>query len=174
MPIYEFYCDDCNTIFSFFSRPVNTTTAPACPKCHKPDLSRRVSLFATTGRAKEKNNDQSGDTAAGPGGPPFDESKMEKAMTTLAGEAERIDENDPRAAANLMRKLSDMTGLKYGDKMQEAISRMEAGEDPESIEAELGGALENEEPFIMPDSVEGSKVGVRKKAPKRDETLYEM
>jgi putative FmdB family regulatory protein len=174
MPIYEFFCNDCNTIFSFLSRSVDTTTAPACPKCHKPNLSRRLSLFATTGRAKEKNNDQPGDAGAGPGEVPFDESKMEKAMTTLAGEAERIDENNPRAAADLMRRLSDMTGLKYGDKMQEAISRMEAGEDPESIEAELGGALENEDPFVMPDAGEGSKTGVRKKAPTRDETLYEM
>ncbi|MCK4728291.1 MAG: zinc ribbon domain-containing protein, partial [Desulfobacterales bacterium] len=33
MPIYEFYCEDCNTIFNFFSRSVNTTKRPPCPRC---------------------------------------------------------------------------------------------------------------------------------------------
>ena len=25
MPIYEFYCPDCNTLFNFFSRTINTS-----------------------------------------------------------------------------------------------------------------------------------------------------
>jgi hypothetical protein len=28
MPIYEFYCEDCHTIFNFFSKNVNTTKKP--------------------------------------------------------------------------------------------------------------------------------------------------
>ncbi len=40
--------------------------------------------------------------------PDLDESKMESAMNWRAKEAEHIDEDDPRQAANLMRKLTDM------------------------------------------------------------------
>ena len=79
--------------------------------------------------------------------PDFDESKMEKAMNLLASEAEHMDEEDPRQAANLMRKLTDMTGLNLGPGMEEALHRMEAGEDPEAIEAEMGDLLEGEDPF---------------------------
>ena len=76
--------------------------------------------------------------------PDLDESKMEKAMNLLAKEAEKINEEDPRQAENLMRKLSDMTGLNLGPGMEEALTRMEAGEDPEKIEA-ISGKL----PFLL-------------------------
>jgi putative FmdB family regulatory protein len=178
MPIYEFYCDDCNTIFNFFSRSINTGKIPACPKCKKPGLERRISLFAVTGKSSKKGDgdaEGTGNSADMMDKLPFDEKKMEKAMETLAGEAEKVDEKDPRAAANLMRKLSDMTGLKYGSKMEEAINRMESGEDPESIEAEMGDVLEHEDPFVLPDQGDLSKQGkAKKQAPRRDETLYEM
>ena len=139
MPIYEFFCDKCNTIFNFFSRSVNTTKRPKCPKCRTRTLSRQVSMFAVTGR-----------------------------------EAERIDDNDPRQAADLMRKLTDMTGIEMGPQMQEALRRMEAGEDPEQVEAEMGDLLEEEEPFLLPGQ-KGRKTGRSAPAPpKRDDTLYEL
>jgi hypothetical protein len=31
MPIYEFYCPDCNTIFNFFSRTINTSKKTPMP-----------------------------------------------------------------------------------------------------------------------------------------------
>ena len=162
MPIYEFYCSACHTIFSFLSRTINTEKRPSCPRCNRPNLERRVSLFAVTGQAKE---DKAGDDL------PIDEAKMERAMESLAGEIGNMNEDDPRQAAQLMRKLSDMTGLQYGQGMQEALNRMEAGEDPEKIEQELGGALESEEPFITPEK----KARVRgNSAPARDENLYDL
>jgi len=57
----------------------------------------------------------------------IDESKMEQAMNMLAGQAEQMNEDDPRQAAELMRKLSDMSGLKLGQGMEEALTRMEKG-----------------------------------------------
>jgi len=123
-----------------------------------------MSAFAFTGKAKE---DSDMDDL------PFDEGKMEKAMNMLAGEAENVNEEDPRQAANLMRKLTDMTGMELGPGMQEALKRMEAGEDPDAIEAEMGDLLEDEEPFMMPEK-KGRAKGARRAAPRRDETLYDL
>ena len=122
-----------------------------------------MSSFAMTGRAKE--NEPMDDLS-------IDESKMEQAMQMLAGEAERIPEDDPRQAANLMRKLTQMTGLELVDGMQEALQRMENGEDPEQIEADMGDILESEDPFQAAAKKGGKKVG--RTAPKRDETLYDL
>jgi len=54
--------------------------------------------------------------------------------------------------------------------MQEAIERMEAGEDPEKIEEEIGDLIE-EEPFVVSE-----KKGIRERsrAPHKDTTLYEL
>ena len=164
MPIYEFYCEDCNTIFNFFSKTVNTTKRPKCPKCKTRTLSRQVSVFAVTGRAKEDGDLDD---------LPFDESKMEKAMHMLAGEADKINEDDPKQAAQLMRKLSDMTGLKLGDGMDEALRRMEKGEDPEQVEAEMGDLLEEEDPFSLPEK-KGKGAKAKPKAPMKDDTLYDL
>jgi hypothetical protein len=49
--------------------------------------------------------------------------------------------------ARMMRKLFDTTGLPLGPNMEEAIRRMEAGEDPDKIEEELGDLLDQEDPF---------------------------
>jgi hypothetical protein len=91
----------------------------------------------------------------------------------LAGEADKINEDDPRQAADLMRKLTDMTGMKLGDGMQEALSRMEKGEDPDRIEAEMGDLLENEDPFTLPEKKSAGKSS-QKPSPTRDDTLYDL
>lgn len=165
MPIYEFYCDECNTIFNFFSRSVNTTKQPDCPKCKGKKLVRKPSIFATTkGSGQEAEPDED---------LPIDAGKMERAMELLGSEADRIDPDNPKQAADLMRKLSNMTGLELGAGMEEALRRMEKGEDPEQIEAEMGDLLESEEPFII--SGKGGATGRRKRpAPKTDDTLYEL
>ncbi len=163
MPIYEFCCDKCNTVYKFFSRSVNTEKVPNCPSCKDVQLKRQISLFATVSGKKEDNTDANM--------PPIDEARMERAMSMLAKEADKINEDDPRQAANLMRKLSDATGLKMGAGMEEALSRLERGEDPEKIEQEMGYIFESEEPFSLEDK--GKKSG-RKTKPKIDETLYEL
>jgi len=164
MPIYEFYCRDCNTLFNFFSKTINTTQKPKCPKCKTRTLTRQISVVAFTGRVKEDGDLDD---------LPFDSSKMEQAMQMLAGEADKMNEDDPKQAANLMRKLSDMTGLKLGDGMDEALRRMEKGEDPEQVEAELGDILEEEDPFSL-QAKESKNIKTRRKEPLRDETLYDL
>jgi len=167
MPIYEFYCRHCHTVFNFLSRTVNTTKRPPCPRC-KRKLERQVSLFAMGGGgASEEGDDMDF---------PVDEGRMERAIESLAGEMEHVNEDDPRQAANLMRKFSKMTGLEFGGSMEEALERMEAGEDPEAVEAELGDAMDSEEPFVPPEHKGGATAKGRpsRGEPRRDRTLYEM
>ncbi len=163
MPIYEFYCGHCNTIYNFFSKSVNTSKKPKCPKCRTKTLSRQMSSFAFTGKAGEENDIDD---------LPIDEAKMEKAMNVLAKEAGNINEDDPRQAANLMRKLSDMTGVELGEGMNEALNRLESGDDPDSIEAEMGAILESEDPFQLPGKK--GKTIKKRTEPNRDETLYDL
>ena len=103
----------------------------------------------------------------------MDESKMEKAMEMMAREAEHINEDDPRQAAQLMRKLTDMTGIEMGQGMEEALRRMERGEDPESIEAEMGDIMESEDPFILPGK-KGGKSLKKFMPPRKDDKLYDL
>jgi len=122
-----------------------------------------LSVFAMTGKAVEKN---------GGNDLPFNEAKMEKAMTALAGEASSLKDEDPRHAARLMKKFTDMTGVGLGGSMKEAMSRLEAGESPEKIEAEMGDLMNSEEdPFVLPDK--HGKCS-RRQVPERDNKLYEM
>ena len=137
MPIYEFYCEDCNTLFNFFtSKP--TSRQPACPRCGREALPRRPSRFATL---KHRGADEP-DPLAG-----LDESRLETAMGSLLGEMENFEgEEDPRSMARLMRRFSDLTGLEMGERMEDYMSRLEAGEDPESLEREMeDGELGDEE-----------------------------
>jgi len=91
---------------------------------------------------------------------------MERAMTELAGDVSSADENDPRQMAGLMRKLLDRTGMPLDGGMEEALRRLEAGEDPERIEEEIGDTLEAEPGTRHP--------GRRLRRPAVDNTLYEL
>jgi putative FmdB family regulatory protein len=171
MPVYEFYCPDCHTVFNFFSRRVDTTTKPSCPRCERPDLERQASLFAISKGRKESEDDA--DLPPG-----MDEEKMMRAFESMAHELENVDEDDPKQAARMMRRMFDATGMKLGDGMAEAIRRMEAGEDPDAIEAEMGDILDQEDPFAG-TAVKGSLPNLKELRrgllpPKRDETWYPL
>lgn len=160
MPIYEFYCSSCNTLFNFFSSRINTDATPPCPKCQQV-LARQISLFSTIGRAKEEE-----------GMPDIDEDRMERVMGELAREAETLNEDDPQQMARMMRRFSEQTGMALGSGMEEALCRLEAGEDPEAIEQEMGDMIDNEDPFTL--LAKKGKKGSGRPAPRRDETLYEL
>lgn len=172
VPIYEFYCVKCHAIFNFFSRAVNTTKQPACPRCGRPKLERKMSRFAVS-RQRPEPTTENEDLPPG-----FDEEKMERAMAEMASEAENMNEDDPRQVARMMRKLYQSAGLRMGSGMEEAIRRMEAGEDPEKIEEEMGDLLEEEEPLMgaAEGPAEGKLRGLarRLKPPEVDETLYDL
>jgi len=139
MPIYEFYCSHCHRVFNFLSRAIDTRSTPSCPRCDRAGLSRRASAFAISKGRKEEPKPE----APGPGP---DEARLERAMEALAGDMDSLDENDPRQGAQLMRKLFEATGMPVKGGMEEALRRMEAGDDPEKIEEDMGDVLE-EDPF---------------------------
>jgi putative FmdB family regulatory protein len=162
MPIYEYYCDHCNVIFNFYSARVHTGKVPTCPRCGKEELAKQISTFATIGKTREEGDEQfSG----------LDESKMEHAFETLIREAEHISEDDPKQMASLMRRFTTESGIHLGESMEEAISRMEAGEDPEHVEQEMGDLL-SEDNFSL-ESMR-KKVLRQRSQPVHDEKLYEL
>jgi hypothetical protein len=169
MPIYELYCRPCHTVFSFFSARVNTTASPPCPRCARPGLERKPSTFATLKRRAEST--ESGEEGLGLEG--MDENRLMGAMESLLGEAEGLEnEEDPRAMARLMRRFGDLTGLEMGEKMEDYVARLEAGEDPESLEREMelegeGSEEELEDFFKLKKAAQA-----RRGRPRVDETLY--
>lgn len=162
MPIYEFFCDNCNIIFNFFSRRVDTATIPSCPRCGKERLAKQMSAFATI----SKSGEESDDPLAG-----IDEARMERAFARLMKEAEGMNEDDPRQMASLMRTFSQETGVDLGGSMEEALSRMEAGEDPEEIEKEMGDVLGDGD--LSFESLK-KKTAAGRRRPLHDEKLYDL
>jgi len=59
-------------------------------------------------------------------------------MMRLMSQVEGMDENDPKQMGTLMRKMSEITGEGLDLQMEEAVRRLEAGEDPDKIEEDLG------------------------------------
>ena len=152
MPIYEFLCSSCNRIYSFHSFKMAPEKVPACPKCGETDLRRVPSSFGVVGSAGS-------DTGDGEAGGGFDDPRMEREMMRFASELEGMDENDPRAMAAAVRKMTEIAGEPVTPAMEEMIRRLEAGEDPEKVEEEMG---------------EEGGVGFSGAAPTRDSGLYPM
>lgn len=172
MPIYEFYSPDTNRVYSFFARSLSQGQAiPRCPDDPKARMERLLSRFAVTGRAKEKT--------AGPApGMEAPDPRMERVMAEMESEMSSLsDENpDPRQLGRLMRKMSEATGQKMPEVMQQMIQRLEKGEDPEKLEEEFGDAMENMENEFGETPADEGKAGPLKlrRKPTRDPNLYEM
>lgn len=135
MPIYEFACPKCRKIFSFLARTSRTERVPACPKCGNRKMSKQITAFAMTRGLAEPS--------AGDASPPdMEDPRMMRAMSEIERDMEHLDENNPRHIAHLMKKMKDM--MPPGSSPKEldiAIKRLEAGEDPEKIEADMGEIL---------------------------------
>jgi putative FmdB family regulatory protein len=171
MPIYEFYCPDCNTVYSFFSARIDTEARPACPKCGRTGLGRRPSRFATLkpGRAEESESDAD-DPFAG-----IDEERMERAAEAMAGEFEGMDDNaepDPRQMSRMLRRFTELTGLEAGPKLNDMLARLERGEDPEALESEMGDGGEGDDDLSELFALKKKLLASRAPRPKVDETLY--
>lgn len=140
MPIYEYACPKCRVIFNFLSKRVNPDRLPTCPKCGNKNMTKQLSRFAMPRGLKEPATD-TGD-AQEPPMPDFDDPRVERAMHELERDMEHLDENNPRHMAHMMRKMKDlMPAGAVPRELDVAIKRLEAGEDPEKIEADMGDVL---------------------------------
>jgi len=145
MPIYEFYCKDCHTVFQFFSKTVSPEKVPPCPKnAGHAALERQLSRFAM-GRSGAKEGGAPQEGADDGAGSPLDDPRVEAKMMDLMSRMEGMDENDGRAMGRMMRELTSLTGEGGDDPaMQEAIRRLESGEDPERVEEIVADAWGDE------------------------------
>jgi len=141
MPIYEFACPKCRRIYSFLSKRVNPAHSPTCPKCGRKNLSKEVSRFAMLKGVAEPQAAPAGDEG-GPPMPDLDDPRIERAMMEMERDMEHLDENNPKHMAHMLRKMKDiMPAGTMPKEMEIAIKRLEAGEDPEKIEEDMGDVL---------------------------------
>jgi putative FmdB family regulatory protein len=161
MPIFEYLCRPCNRIYSFLSLRLQPEREPVCPRCGSTELTRVPSAFAVTGTRKTASEtDARGGDDAAPG------AGLEERALRMAGEMSEADAEDPRAMARMMRRLAEESGERVTPAMDEMFRRMEAGEDPEALEEELGPRLEEE---MGGEDDEGGGG-----APSRDDGLYNL
>lgn len=139
MPIYEFACPKCRVIFSFLSKRLNPEGDPKCPKCGNKKMSKQMSSFAMI-KGGGKSDDEGGN--GGPDMSDVDEAKMMRAMGELEKDMAHLDENNPKHMAHMMRKMQQvMPEGVLPKEMDAAIKRLEAGEDPDKIEEDMGDIL---------------------------------
>ncbi len=190
MPIYEFYCPDCHTVFSFFSSRIDTALRPACPQCGKADLERKPSRFAALSAAKSGGAGGPGSDAEGDADDPLaglDEERMAGVMDSPAAAMEGMDDNaqqDPKQLARFLARFQEATGLEAGPKMEEMMARLAEGADMDELEAQMGGdGPEGEggefggggggEADDFSDFFRAKRAAAaRRKAPRVDETLH--
>jgi hypothetical protein len=186
MPIYEYYCPDNHTIYQFFAKTLaQGKKMPRCPENPKFRMKKLVSAFAVTSGGKKDEAADAKPTADLGGGP--DDARMEAAMGAMEKEFSNVDENDPRAMARMMRKMSELTGEKIDGEMEEVVRKLEEGADPEALEEQLGGVETPGEGDPYGDEMGmGGPPGepkdpkeprhrfkVRRAAPRRDPALYD-
>lgn len=116
MPIYEYYCQECRKRVSVFFRTFGEASdaAARCPTCGGSRLRRLVSRVAVL-KSEESHMDDLADSSL------------------MSG----LEQEDPRALAGFMRRMSGEMGEPLDSEMDEVINRLEAGESPESIEQSM-------------------------------------
>jgi putative FmdB family regulatory protein len=116
VPVYEYRCHDCKRRVSIFWRTFSDidTESVTCPRCGGTNLTRLISRVRMI-RSEESRLDDLAD----PSGLPD------------------LDEDDPKSLGRWMRKMSSEVGEDLGPEFDEVVGRLEAGEDPESIEKSM-------------------------------------
>ncbi|MGD2146099.1 MAG: zinc ribbon domain-containing protein [Anaerolineae bacterium] len=116
MPIYEYFCHECERRVSIFWRTFTKAQegTPACPRCEGSNLTRLVSRVRLV-RSEDSRLDDLADPSSMPD----------------------FDENDPKSLGRWMRKMSAEVGEDLGPEFDEVVGRLEAGESPEDIESSM-------------------------------------
>ena len=166
MPIYEYACPNCRVIFNFLSKRINPNHLPTCPKCGNKKMVKQLSRFAMTKGLKEPAAGAGPDEGGEDQMPNFDDPRVARAMSELERDMEHMDENNPKHMAHMMRKMKDiMPPGSMPKELDTAIKRLEAGEDPEKIEEDMGD--------ILGELMGGEEGGVGGGGYTRDSGLYD-
>jgi len=112
MPIYEYYCKKCNTLFDFYSRTFSVEKDPLCPRC-KGDLKKHVSSFAFSQKKK------------GPDSLPMNTKMLDEGMKRLKDH----DSKNPEDAAHLRKKFTKMMGVNFEEGKKKASVVLESEKD---------------------------------------------
>ncbi|MGA7730487.1 MAG: zinc ribbon domain-containing protein [Chloroflexia bacterium] len=137
MPIYEYRCADCkrrvSVFFMSFSVADRRTEAGEveCPRCGGKRLSRlvsKVNMVRGGGPVGDGMAEDMGD--GGMGG--MDDMG---GMGGMEGMFEGLDDEDPRSVARWARRMKDSMGdeMDMGPEFDQALARIEAGEDPDKV-----------------------------------------
>lgn len=125
MPVYNFRCLDCRrSVQLTYSFSEYEQATPTCSHCGSQNLRRRIGRVAV---AKSE------------------EARMDSLMdeSTLAS----LDEEDPKALGQFMRKMSQEMGEDLGEEFGEVVDRLEKGQSPEEIESEMPELAEDSGPM---------------------------
>jgi putative FmdB family regulatory protein len=115
MPTYDFICNDCEKRFEvFLTFSEYGKKAVHCAHCQSDNVRRRMTKVRI---AKS------------------DSSRLESAADDFSG-MDGI-ENDPRALAQMMRKMGNEMGEELPSEFNDVVDRLEAGQSPEEIESAI-------------------------------------
>ena len=107
MPIYEYVCENCGKPFSLFlSYADYDTAAVCCPGCGAENVRRKIRPIRVTVNEKTRLQ-QLGEEAAG--------------------------NNSSQMLGKVMRTIQEQSGRELPPDTNEALTRLERGESPESI-----------------------------------------
>lgn len=149
MPIYEYYCEENNTIYQFYAKSVaQGQTTPRCPDNPKFRLKKRISGFVIGSGGKSEGEGASGEAPGAPGAnlaggggmgmnSPED-ARLDAAMGEMEREFSALDEKDPKAMGRIMRRMAEVTGEKLEGEAEEVVRKLEEGADPDSLEDQFG------------------------------------
>jgi putative FmdB family regulatory protein len=116
MPVYEYVCQDCGLrFFRVFWRSADSEEARC--RCGSTEIEQLISRVPMS-RSQESRLDSMADP-------------------TSLGD---FDENDPKSMARMMKKMGNEMGEDLGPEFDEVVNRLEAGEDPESIDRSVASS----------------------------------
>ena len=165
MPIYEYYCPDNHTVYQFYAKTLaQGKTIPRCPDNPAFRMRKLISAFAIT-----RGGPDASPVDAAPNAAPEEDARMEQALGAMEQEFSAVDENDPRAMARMMRRMSELTGERIDGEMEEVVRKLEEGADPESLEDQLGGGPEDAEGG--PEAMDGPPPAEPRRSPRRGGTV---
>ena len=108
MPIYEYWCHNCNHRIALYS-PSFSGSSPSCPQCNTSALQRLFSTFAMHKTDQDIYQDI------------LNDSQLTRGMMN----------NDPRALAEWNRRMS--RGEKVAPEYEDVVEKMERGQMPKKL-----------------------------------------